>query len=143
MIMPKFVTKNTLFEYFWTSILQNYCHIWNQHLQINVIAKFCKETKIPKFGYFWAKIFKKFIVRFEISTSKFAYLQNFTKKQECLNLGTKMSDLLCILELEFQNNISYLKSAPSNFSNCKKKKTWKCLNLGPKMAYFGILGLEF
>ena len=142
MIMPKFVTKNTLFEYFWTSILKNYCHIWNQHLQINVIAKFCKETKIPKFGYFWAKIFKKFIVRFEISTSKFAYLQNFTKKQECLNLGTKMSDL-CILELEFQNNISYLKSAPSNFSNCKKRKTWKCLNLGPKLAYFGILGLEF
>ena len=53
---------------------------------------------------FLGKDFKKTIVRFEISTLKFVYLQNFTKKEKCLNLGPKMSDL-CIFGLEFQSNI--------------------------------------
>ena len=35
-----------------------------------------------------------------------------------------------------------MKSAPSNLSNCKTLRK-KCLNLGPKMSYLGILGLEF
>ena len=48
---------------------------------------------------------KETIVIFEISTLKFAYLQNFIKKkQKCLNLGPKMPDL-CIFGLEFENNI--------------------------------------
>ena len=61
--MAKYGTKNALFEYFWTGILKNYCHIWNQHLRISVISKFCKEIRIPKFGtknalvgYFWPKM---------------------------------------------------------------------------------------
>ena len=37
--------------------------------------------------------FKKTIVIFEISTLKFVYMQNFTKKQKCLNLGSKMFEL--------------------------------------------------
>ena len=52
---------------------------------------------------FLGKIFRKTIVIFEISTLKFVYLQNFTKKQKCLNLGSKMPDL-GILGLEFENN---------------------------------------
>ena len=52
---------------------------------------------------FLGKDLKKTIVRFEISTLKFVYLQNFTKKEKCLNLGPKMSDL-CIFGLEFQSN---------------------------------------
>ena len=47
---------------------------------------------------------KKTYVIFQISTLKFVYLQNFTKKQNCLNLGTKMSNF-CILGLEFENKI--------------------------------------
>ena len=41
--------------------------------------------------------------------------------------------------------LSYFKSAPSNWSNCKvsQKKTKNALNLGPKMPYLGIFGLEF
>ena len=52
---------------------------------------------------------------------------------------------LCIFELEFETIFSYLKSAPSNLSNCKisQKKPQKCLNLEPKMPYLGIFGLEF
>ena len=49
---------------------------------------------------FLGKNFKKTIVVFEISTLKFAYLQNFPKKQKCLNLGPKMLDL-GIFGLEF------------------------------------------
>ena len=48
--MSKFGTKSASFGYFWARILKNYCHIWNQHLRISVIAKFCEETKMPKFG---------------------------------------------------------------------------------------------
>ena len=36
------------------------------------------------------KNFKNAIVIFEFSTLKFAYIQNFTKKQKCLNLVPKM-----------------------------------------------------
>ena len=116
--MPKFGTKNLLLEYFSARILKNYCHIWNQHLRISVIAKFCKETRMPTFGiknilfgYFfdpkcliWVflpKNFRKTIFIFEISNLKFVYLQNFSK---CLNSGPKMLDL-GVLELEVEYSI--------------------------------------
>ena len=51
-----------------------------------------------------------------MSIPKLVYLQNFTKKQKCLNLGTKMPDL-GIFWLKFEKNTA--KSAPSNVSNCK------------------------
>ena len=57
--------KNALFGYFWTRTFKNYCHIWNQHPRICLVAKFCEKTKLPKsgtknilFGYFWARICK-------------------------------------------------------------------------------------
>ena len=53
---------------------------------------------------FLGKNFKKTIVIFEISTLKFVYLTNFTKKQKCLNLGPEMPDL-GIFGLELENNI--------------------------------------
>ena len=46
--------------------------------------------------YIWVFLghnFKKTIVIFEISTLKFVYMQNFMKKQKCLNLGSKMFEL--------------------------------------------------
>ena len=40
--------------------------------------------------------------------------------------------------------LSYMKSAPSNLSNCKiSRKKQNCPNLGPKMFYLGIFGLKF
>ena len=167
--MPNFGTKSALFCYFWARILKNYCHIWNQHLRISLIAKFCEETKMFKIGtksaLFWVflgKNFKKTIVIFEMTTLKFVYLQNFTEKQKCQNLGPKVSDFgifsagvwkqychiwnqhprICLIakicgktkmpKCGTQNAsvgyfwarilkilLSYLKSAPSNFSNCK------------------------
>ena len=101
------LAKNAVFGYFGAIIfLKNYCHVWNQHIRISVIAKFCEETKMPKIGtkkallgYFWqkcliwvflGKIFRKTIVIFQISTLKFVYFQNFRNRQKHLHLGPKM-----------------------------------------------------
>ena len=62
-------------------------------------------TKNALFGYFWARVLNETIVIFEFCTLKFVYLENFTKKQNCLNLGPKMPDL-GIFGLEFENNIA-------------------------------------
>ena len=118
--MPNFGTKNALFGYFCTRVFKNYCYIWNQYLRICLIAKFCEETKVPKFGTkntllgcFWQKRliwvflgenFKKTFVIFENSSLKLIYLQNFTEKQKCLNLGPEMPDLGNFGQ-EFENNI--------------------------------------
>ena len=71
-------------------------------------------------------------------------MENFVKRWKLLNLGPKIS-YLGIFELEFLKKLlSYLKSAPSNLSNCKIfGKKLKRLSLGPKMAYLDIFGLEF
>ena len=65
--MPKFGTKSTLFRYFGTRNLKNYCHISNQHLEICTFAKFHGKIKMPKFGtksallgYFWARSLKNY-----------------------------------------------------------------------------------
>ena len=146
--MFKFGTKSALFWCFWARILKNYCHIWNQHLRICLIAKFCEETKMPKCGtknallrYFWPKMsyldifgqeFEKTIVVFEISTLKFAYLQNFPKKQKCLNLGPKMPDL-GIFGLEFWKTIVIFEISTLNF--VKKESLTHIVNFGIGSAF--------
>ena len=72
--------------------------------------------KMPYLGIL-GKNFKKTIFRFEISTLKFVYLQNFTEKQKCLNSGPKMPDLGIFL-VEFENNIVIFEIS-TNFPNCK------------------------
>ena len=59
--MPKLAPKMPYLGIFRLEFSENYCHIWNQHPQIYVFAKFCEKTKMPKFGtkndlfgYFWA-----------------------------------------------------------------------------------------
>ena len=86
--MPEFGTKIALFGYFWTRILENYCHISCHNSQICLIAKFHGKTKISRFGtkmpylgifdqkcttwvFFGKKFFKKTIAIFEISTLEF------------------------------------------------------------------------
>ena len=113
--------------YFWLGIWKYYFHVSNQHPQICLVAKFGAKIKILKFGtknvlfgYFWAWNLKKTIVRFEISTFKYVYLQNITKKQKCLNFGPKMPDL-CIFGLKFENNIVIFEINPKlTFSKNKE-----------------------
>ena len=83
----KFGTKSTLLGYFWPKIpyfcnfgqgfLKNYCHVWNQHPEIILFAKFQGKTKMPNFvtknawfGYFGLG-FESNIVIFEINTLAF------------------------------------------------------------------------
>ena len=65
--MSKFGNTNALFGCFWARILKNYCHIWNQHLQIFYLQNIYKKRKLPKFltksalsVYFWARILKNY-----------------------------------------------------------------------------------
>ena len=75
--MSKFGTKIALFEYFRTSILKNYCHIWNQSLRICLIVKFRKKIKRLNLGLKMSYLgtfgleFEKTNVIFEISTFEF------------------------------------------------------------------------
>ena len=88
--MPKFETKNALLGYFLPKM--PYVGNFDQKYLIWV---------------FLGENFKKTIAIFEISTLKFVYLQNFTKKQKCLNLGQKML-YLGIFGLELQKNYCHI-----------------------------------
>ena len=61
--MSKFGTKNVWFGYFGGGIWKKYCHIWNRHPRICLIAKYHEIMKMPEFGtkstlfgYFWVRI---------------------------------------------------------------------------------------
>ena len=91
--MSKFGTKNAWFEYFGAGTWKQYCHFWNQHPRICPLQNFAEKQKWDEkwlISVILSKISRKAIVIFEIGTVKFVYLQNFTKKQKCLNLGPKM-----------------------------------------------------
>ena len=64
---------------------------------------------------------------FEINTFKLFFLQNFKEKQKCLNLWPKAPNL-GILGLHLKATLSYLKSKPTDLSNCKisrkNKNAW-------------------
>ena len=93
--------------------------------------------------YIWVYLgqtFKNTIVIFEISTVKFAWLLNLTKKQKYLNLGPETPGL-DIFGLEFGNNLAIFEISPLKFlilQNFTKKQ--KSLNLRPKMPSLDIFG---
>ena len=68
----------------------SHCKIWRE----NKIAQICEQkcfiwvylNKKCLIWVFFGQKFKNNIFIFEIRTVKFVYLQNFTKKQKCLNL---------------------------------------------------------
>ena len=103
--ISRFRTKNALLRYFLTISWKNYCHIWNEHLRICLISKFCKETKMPKFGtknaifcYFWLKMhylsifrktFKKNHCPIWNQHPQICLLQNFHEKTKIPNFEIK------------------------------------------------------
>ena len=75
--MPKFGTKSALLEYFLPKMIssgilglelkKSYCHVWNEHTWICLIAKYGEMMNMPEFeitsgffGYFCARILKKY-----------------------------------------------------------------------------------
>ena len=113
--MPKLGTKNALFGYFWPKYL-----IW----------------------VFLGNNFKKTIVIFEISTLKFVYLQNFTKKQKKPNFGTKKAWFMYFLAGIWKQYCHIWNQHAQLFLTAKFREK-KCLNLGPKMPYLVIFGQWF
>ena len=114
---------------------KNYCHIWNRHPRICLIA-LNLGPKMPCLGIFGLE-FEKSIVIFQISVLEFVLLQSLVQKSSSLNLGPKMR-VRVLLGWNLKIILSYLKSAPWNLSDCKIswKKT-KMLKLGTKNALFG------
>ena len=62
-----FDEKSFIWIFLGYNFKKSYCHIWNQHPQICLFAKFHGKTKMPKFGtknawfgYFWTGIWKQF-----------------------------------------------------------------------------------
>ena len=115
--MSKFGTKNAWFAYFWGAIWKYYCHIWNLHPRICLVAKFGAKTKIVK--------------------------KNFVKTTKMLKFGTK-NVLLGYFWLEFENNILIFERNTPDLSNCKIswRKNTKMFKFSPKIvcwfAYFCV-----
>ena len=117
-----------------------------------------KKQKCPSFGpkgqfrgifdqrcLIWVLLgnnFKKAIIIFEVSTLKFVYLQNFTKKQNCLNLGPKC--LIHVFYLEFKKKYCYIWNyQPRIYLIAKFPEKIKMPKFGTKMPDLDIFGLEF
>ena len=113
---------------------KNCCHICNEHPQICLSAKFHGKTKMPKFGpkmfdlCIFGLEFENNMVIFEISILEFTLLQDFAEKQKYLNLLPKTPYLGIFAKNAILGYfwadvskmlLSFLKSAPSNLSNCK------------------------
>ena len=126
--MSQFGTKNASLGYFWAGIWKKYCHIWNQHPRLCLIAKFYKKTKIPKFGtknalfgYFWTRILKNYC-HIGNQLLRICLLAKFCEETKMPNLGLKMPflsifDQKCLIWVFLGKNLkkkllSYLKSAP-------------------------------
>ena len=95
---------------YWTGILKNYCHIWNQHPWICLIAKFHEKIKIPKigtknalFGYFWAEIWRKYCHIWN-QRRQICLIAKFSAKIKILKFGIKNACSF-ISGLEFESNI--------------------------------------
>ena len=93
--MPKFGTKNALFEYFGVRFLKNYCHIWNQHPRICQTTKFREEIKMSKFGtkntlfgYFGTRILENYCHTWN-QHPRIYRIAKFPEKTKMPKFGTK------------------------------------------------------
>ena len=97
-------------------------------------------TKNAWFTYFWAGNWN---VIFEISSFEVVKLQNFAKKQKCLNLGPKNAFIWVFLGWNFKKTIVIFETGTFELVYLKNfVKKQKCLILGPKMPYLGIFDQE-
>ena len=111
---------------------KNYYHIWNQHPRIFLITKFREIMKMPKFRtknakcgtrnalfwYFRAEICKQYCHVW--NQSPWFYLNaKFREIRKMSKFGTKNAFIRCFWARISKKLQPYLKSAPSNLSNCK------------------------
>ena len=123
--MPKFGTKNAWFMCFWAGIWKQYCHIWNQHPRICLISKFRGKnalfgTKNALFGYFRARILKNYCHIWNQHPKICRFAKFHKRKTKISKFGAKNAWFRYFWAGTWMKTIlSYLKSAPSNLSNCK------------------------
>ena len=103
-------------------------------------------TKNALFGYFWARILKHYCHIWN-QYSRICLIAKFLQK----NKNAKIWDQKCLISylaifgLEFEKTVVIFEISTPEFvkkQNFVKNEKWKCLNLGPKMPYLGIFGLE-
>ena len=144
-----FVTKSARFGYCWARIFWKiYCHIWNQHLWICLIAKYREIMKMPKFGtknalywYFLARVFKNYsyIWNQHPQTCLFA---KFHGKTIIPKFGTKYVWFMCCWP-GIWKEYCHIWNQHSRISLTAKCCEKKCLILASKMHYFGSFVLQF
>ena len=118
-------TKISLSGSFWAGILKNYYHIWNEHPQVCLIAKFHSKMKILKFrttntllACFAQQLWKTFVT-FKISPLEFVLLQSLVQIKKPFNLGPKIPGFGFFLSSYLKIILLYSTLAPSNLSNCE------------------------
>ena len=123
--------KNAWFWVFLAVFWKSYCHVWNQRLQIFLIATFHLRIKIPKFGtknvlfeHFWVGFLKSYFLH--------NWKVSFQKK--ILKVGIKNSLLGCFGQ-QFWKSIVVIKiCAIAKFG--AKMKTAKFGTKNVSLGYF-------
>ena len=114
---PKILTKNAYLDIFLAGISKQYCHIWNQHPQVCLIAKFGEKIKMSKFGTknalfwcFWTEIWKQCL---QISNyhPQICLIVKSSENMRICKFGTKIL-IFVFLGSNFKKLLSYLKLAP-------------------------------
>ena len=121
----KFGIKNALFGKFWAEILKkSLSHVKSTPSKISN-CKVSRKNKILKSRtknvflgcfrqYFW-----KTFVKFEINALEFVLLQNFGAKIKIPYICCQKCQIWIFCGWNVKIILSYLKSTPSNLSNCK------------------------
>ena len=140
----KFQTKNAWFGHFWTGSWKLYCHIWSQHPPICLIAKLCEKMKMPKFetknaffDYFWAWIWKWYCHIWN-QHRRICLTAKFRGKTKTPKFAIKNA-LFGYFSARISKNYCHIwNQLPQIFSEKQK-----CLNVGSKMPYLGIVDQKY
>ena len=150
---PKFRTKTAWFGSFGAGTWKQFCHIWNQYLQICLIEKFHWKAKMPKFGtknalfgYFWAGVLENYIHIWNLHL-RICLITKFWEETKMPKFWTKNAwfgyfwprmPYLGISGQEFQKNYCQIwNQHPWNCLIAKYREIMEMPKFGTKSALFG------
>ena len=139
--------------------LKNYCHTWNQHPWIYLIARYCEIMKMPKFGtknvlfgYFWPKIssldifgarFFERLLPYLKSTPSNLDICKISRKTKMSKFGTKNVSFMYFWAGIWKQYYYIWNQHPRICLFAKFRQKTKMPKFGTKNALLGIFGLEF
>ena len=109
----------------WAGMLKNYCDICNQHPPICLMVKFREKIRILKFGTknalfgCFGQLFWKNIVIFEKHRPPICLIAKHDAKNKNPVTWDQKYQICVFCSSNLNMFLSYLKSAPSDLSNCK------------------------